>query len=84
MIIHRRGDPHPYNLEPCPLCGAPARATLLETGCATLNATIECSHCGLTLEWETQFATYRTPEGGLVVTKISLDPFEAWNRRAKI
>lgn len=82
MIPRWKGDPHPIKLKPCPLCGASAEVLLLETGPATLNATIRCTRCGLTLKWETEIFAGHTARGDFVAYKYGLDPFEAWNRRA--
>lgn len=71
------------NLKPCPLCGGEADVVMFEHGYMTFNARIECKLCGLSLDWETEYKEYISLSGEKAVIKTSLDPFEAWNRRAE-
>lgn len=70
-------------LRPCPLCGGEALVTRIEGGFAHLDATIRCRCCHLTLDWSTDFFVGESADGQSVAVKQGLNPFEAWNRRAK-
>lgn len=74
-------------LKPCPLCGSEAQMVWLNSGRALMDALIRCTRCGLTLEWHTEFfinPPINIDTGGRpIIMKVSLDPFEAWNRRTK-
>lgn len=75
-----------FGLKPCPLCGGKARVEWLREGREVMDAVISCVSCGLRLEWYTDFVTARpfdTYREGAIIIKRGLDPFEAWNRRAK-
>lgn len=70
-----------FGLKPCPLCGGEAEVVMMAQGPEHQRATIKCTDCGLTLEWETQIEVSRSRTGKRIVTKVGLDPIEAWNQR---
>ena len=69
-------------LKPCPLCGGKAIIDRLEHGRMLYKATIKCQLCGLTLDWETEYARYVCVTGDEFIVRTSITPKEAWNRRA--
>lgn len=77
-------------LKPCPLCGGRAKLTevSISRSGTFLRHTIECSICGLTLEWEQEFSVreHITMTGEILKTARlprNIDALEAWNRRAE-
>ena len=74
-------------LKPCPFCGGKAIVTeMTASGGDYFRTKIECSICGVSLDWEQEFLTYKNKNviGGvmsLVRIPINISPFEAWNRR---
>lgn len=71
-----------FGLLPCPCCGGEPEVARLTQGPEELTAVIKCTSCGLTLEWETEITVAVSRSGKRIAKKTSLDPIEAWNRRA--
>lgn len=65
-------------LEPCPMCGFPARITSINIRFKKEEVTVRCTGCGLTLDWAQDFIHL-----GLVRVPDGLNFMEAWNRRVK-
>lgn len=70
-------------LKPCPLCGGTADMPVIKTGYMMFEAKIRCNLCGLELNWRTEYCEGVSLDGKRTAIQTSLDPFEAWNRRAR-
>lgn len=68
-------------LDPCPLCGGRAELESFSRGDGYCSATIACEVCGLTLEYSQEFVSTTQLSGKTIYVPITIDPFEAWNRR---
>ena len=77
----------PNELKPCPFCGS--KAIVTEINCYSFDNTktrIECSMCGVCLDWEQEFMIHENKNEigevlSVVKIPINISAFDAWNRR---
>ena len=61
-----------FGLNPCPMCGGAAEVVHLSQNSEELRATIKCSDCGLTLEWDTEIKVGISRSGRRTVERAGI------------